>query len=185
MKTLKNLWKYISNFWSNLFWHIKKPKLDVEFRLCDYKHKDETISEFLLKISKRLMEHFTYTHDGVEQLGDTTPPPPYAYYQFTLGDLADDCDGYHSALYHIAHMNNIECRLYTIISYSNSYGHCVLAFKEDNIWKILDYRTIYTIFLANPHYAELTDNHYIQYARVYNYETNKFEITKEKLLYEN
>lgn len=56
-------------------------------------------------LAKTLLESYEYTPDGPSQLFDAMRPPAYCYKEYKQGKLRDDCDGFHSALYHILDRN--------------------------------------------------------------------------------
>lgn len=133
-------------FWSNLYWRRKKSRYNVPIREEDKIKKGETINKYIDRATHIIMDTFEYTHDGIDQLGDTTPPPPEIYAQFKEGSVwKDDCDGYHSCLYHLAYENGIMCDLISILSLNNKYGHCVLGYiDEKGNYHIQDYLTNHT-----------------------------------------
>ncbi len=173
LKLLYNLWRPFYIFWSNLYW--ANAVKDFILRDVDHIEKEENYTHYLLRMANKLFDNFQYTKDNLEQLGDSIPPPPEAYKRFAEGTLKDDCDGFHSALYHIAHCNGIECKLLSILSVKNDYGHCVLLFK-DNEWKVLDYNNTMTIDVAKKHYKKVTEE-FVEY-------TATFDYKKEKLINE-
>ena len=139
------IWRPIRTFWSNFYWrYVRHAATECPLDDADLRHGDESPTKYICRIDKKVMDAFDYKHDGIEELGDTTPPPAEMYRQMKSGHFADDCDGYHACLYHLAKHADIECALLTILSMVNSYGHCVLTYKDENgFYHIHDYLTDY------------------------------------------
>jgi hypothetical protein len=74
-----------------------------------------------------LYAKFDYTKDGIDQLGDSITPPPQNYAHYLQDTVKDDCDGFHSLMYHCVKKSGIECYLLSVVS--NDGGHCVLVFN--------------------------------------------------------
>lgn len=92
----------------------------------------------------RLYDKFNYTDDGVDQLFDAVTPPPQNYQYYLDGEVKDDCDGFHSLLYHCLAKSGIECYLLTVHPTKITSSHCVLLLKLNGLYRVIDYRTIYT-----------------------------------------
>lgn len=123
--------------WSN-FRFRKEERHSIEVWKC---HSITTMND-ILKIAREMYKNFEYTNDGADQLWDAVCPPPYAYIKITAsGKLKEDCDGFHSLMYHILSCNNIPC--YLTIVYAKKAGHCVLFFKYNEEWCILDYTSLF------------------------------------------
>lgn len=181
----KNLfWKIISDiaiswwcFWSNIRFR-KSIKENIEIK------KEENIKTIddILTLVFKLYQKFKWTKDGFDQLFDAITPPPQNYQHYLDGLLKDDCDGFHSLVYHILYNNNINCYLLTANAING--GHCILLFKLNNLWYINDYKKIYggkedvkeiiqeynQIFSKNYKTKEVLFNGLVSY----NYENKRF-----------
>lgn len=122
-------------FWSNRRWR-KAVKEDIEIeeedRVWDY--------ESLKKVANQIYKKFRYTHDGVDQLFDSIVPPPQNYINYRHDLVYDDCDGFHSTLYHCLHRSNIEC--YLLTANAIGAGHCILLYKLNAKWGVVDYTSV-------------------------------------------
>lgn len=109
-------------------------------------------------------------------------PPVCAYRQIKTSKLRDDCDGFHAAMLHILTANNIECYLLTAVAIGG--GHCILIFRFDNKWHILDYTRVYdaeeaaieVINKYNEVYPKLYETKPVFYNGIvqYNYKKGKY-----------
>ena len=152
---MKQFFIIIANFiyrffhlpWSNFYWkRIKRAATDYPIADEDLRYGDESAEEYICRIDRKVMDAFDYKHDGAEELGDSVPPPAEMYRQMSEGHFADDCDGYHACLYHLADKNGIFCRLLSVLSAVNKRGHCVLLYLNRNgTWHIHDYLNDYEI----------------------------------------
>ena len=179
MELLYKIWRKFAVWFSNIHWSFA-------FKSCplnntDYVQIGESKTNYVKRMSTKIMDAFEYKHDGFDELGDTIPPPAEAYYQFLRGELVDDCDGFHAALYHAAMSNGIECKLIEIFSTKNFFGHCVFLFKDET-WKICDYTHIMDLDEAYEYYKEKTNNSFVVYEVVW--ENNKYH-TKAIDLFES
>ena len=105
--------------------------------------EEDQISGSMAEIRKlipRLYKRFTYTKDGIDQLGDAITPPPQTYQYFLDGELKDDCDGFHSLMHYVLSSNGIKC--YLLTAHAFRLGHCILLFTHKNKWYVNDYNTI-------------------------------------------
>lgn len=153
-------------FWSNLRWK-KERELNVpveEVHLVQYLTEIKT----LVKV---LYNNFSWTADGADQLGDSICPPAYNYKRWQEGVLKDDCDGFHSLVYHCLTASNIECYLLSVTHLRG--GHCVLLFKHKNKWYVNDYSRIHSGFATA---AEAIADYNAAYI-------NTYERGKKKYLY--
>lgn len=116
-----------------------------EERHSTFLREEDTVNSIpsIQALARRLYEQFDYTSDGPNELWDAVCPPPYAYAQVTSGSrLRDDCDGFHSLMYHCLSQSGIPCYLLSVSAPGG--GHCVLTFYFQHCWHVLDYRTLYT-----------------------------------------
>lgn len=197
-----NIFKFIVNYlgrpitiwWSNYYWKtFRAPRYSASITEKEKKKDTETIKEYIKRTTDTVMKRFTYKHDGIDELGDSTPPPPEIYAQYAdknKEDFRDDCDGYHSCLYHFASQSGIDCRLVTILSNVNKYGHCVLGYTDEyGLQHIMDYRTDYTGDTLDDiiieHYHDCTDGAWLVFETKYDYEKNKLvNIPRERYAFE-
>lgn len=170
--------------WSNFYWkHIKHAKIEYPIADEDLRAGSETPKEYMCRIDKSVMKAFDYKHDGPEELGDSVPPPAEMYRQMKEeGHFADDCDGYHSCLYHLADKNGIFCRLLSILSMKNKWGHAVLLYlNNDGTWHIHDYRADYSTpangdrdDLILEKYADVCGDTMLVFESEYDYKTGSW-----------
>jgi hypothetical protein len=173
--------------WSNRRWKnaIKYVELKEEDKLEKLTKANITI------LVKKLYKNFHWTADGITELWDSITPPAQNYQHYLDGELRDDCDGFHSLVYHCLHNNGIECYLLSAIAVGA--GHCVLVFKLNDKWYVVDYSTVLNGYDT---LQEAIDNYNIHYVDVYNaesevvyngliqydYQTGKFSSVKNQLL---
>lgn len=122
--------------WSNYrFKNVERfsKELEEDDRVSTYKD----IQELVIK----LYGCFIWTADGIDQLGDAITPPPQNYKTYLERPLKDDCDGFHSLVYHCLYNSGIKCYLLTANPIGE--GHCVLAFTLNDLWYVIDYNKIY------------------------------------------
>lgn len=129
--------------------------------------KEETLTDFVKRCSAKILTTFIYKHDGLLEFGDTIPPPPEAYFQMKHGELKDDCDGFHSCLFHMVRNYAADCKLLEIFSLHNTFGHCVLQYNDF----ICDYDRIMNIDEAKDYYNDLCEGEFIVFGVDY---TTKF-----------
>lgn len=171
-------------FWSN-FRFRKMERFDKSILEED---KVQTVNE-IKNLCKKLYKKFTYTQDDITQLYDAILPSPQAYKNYLKGELKEDCDGFHSLVLHCLKCNNIESYLLSVNA--GFGGHCVLIFKHNNIWYVIDYDTIYS---GSEDLSDIIDRYNDEYVKVYkekhkvynnclidyNYEKGKFKLTSVK-----
>lgn len=92
------------------------------------------------KLLRKLYAKFKWTADGPDQLWDCITPPPQTYEHYLEGLLQDDCDGFHSLVYHCLFNSGYECYLLSAASLKD--GHCVLLFRFKDRWYVIDYTSI-------------------------------------------
>ena len=93
------------------------------------------------QIARQVYKRFDYTADDFDDLWDSIVPPPQNYQNYLDGMIKDDCDGFHSTMYHFMYNSNLENYLLSVIALGSS--HCVLLFKFGDMWYINDYTTIH------------------------------------------
>ena len=122
--------------WSNYrFRNVERfnTQLQDEDKVSNYKDIKELIV--------RLYSCFIWTQDDITQLGDAITPPPQNYKTYLEQPLKDDCDGFHSLVYHCLYNSGIKCYLLTANPIGE--GHCVLTFTLNDLWYVIDYNKIY------------------------------------------
>lgn len=96
---------------------------------------------------------FDWTMDDITQLTDSFKPLPYIYNEYYDAKKAggstkfkDDCDGFHSVVYHVLNANSIECALITLVTKPFTKSHTMCAYKavEDGktVYYVCDYNRI-------------------------------------------
>ena len=171
--------------WSNIRW--RKSIKDCEILTED---RVKTLSE-IRSLVRKLYSRFNYTSDGVDQLGDSITPPAQNYTNYLTESVKDDCDGFHSLVYHCLRKSGIECYLMSVVS--NDGGHCVLLIHINDRWFVNDYTSVYTGFSNMSNAVADYNKKYINlYCKkesevVYNgfisfdYDTGKFRSVKHEL----
>lgn len=171
--------------WSNIRW-CKAAKS------CELQEEDKVknVTEIRALVDK-LYDKFTWTADDITELGDSITPPAQTYIEYLNGELKDDCDGFHSLVFHCLKNSGFECYLMTCIVENG--GHCVLVFKHKDKWYVNDYDKVYTghttlqeavedynsIYLKKYH-ANLSEVLYNGFI-IYDYEKTKFYSVKKEL----
>lgn len=173
--------------WSNRRWKnaIKEYPIQDEDTATKEDGKEiDRFYDFLTKEANRVYEKFHYTKDGIDQLGDAVRPPAQCYKDLVDGALKDDCDGFHSALYHIMTQENIPGPMYlaSISARDGSKGHAILVGVDPlGGWFAQDYTKTLNITVFNQvnmakelqlYYSEhgYGENAYIQF---YTYDKEK------------
>lgn len=165
-------------WWSNFFWKVfKKSVYEMRLYEVDYFIRD-ILAEIEMKANE-VLERFHYKYDGIDELGDTMPPPAQMYYSFRcLGKVKDDCDGFHASMYHILQKNAINSQLVRVSSLVNMWKHCVVAFKLNGKVYVLDYNHIYAgntlEEIVAEHYGEVTKHKYLIFTQTYDYKKHKY-----------
>ena len=183
-------WKIISDistlwwcFWSNIRFH-KYIRKNIDIK---EKYKNINSIEDILKIINELYSKFVYTKDGIDELYDAITPPPQNYQHYLDGELKDDCDGFHSLVYHILYNNKINCCLLTTTALNSA--HCILLFKFNNLWYINDYKKIYggfedvkeTILKYNEIYQNIYKSKPVLFNALVKYNYNKGRFYKTSI----
>ena len=140
---------WLWGLWSNLRW-CKAKKVYPLQPVDLISKRDITCSYDVIKFCKeaatRIHSNFTWTEDGIDQLKDAIRPPAQCYSDAINSHLDDDCDGFHSALYHIMSQTSLlELGLKPyLLSITDRYGrgaHCFfIARNIDGKIFIQDYR---------------------------------------------
>lgn len=122
--------------WSN-FYFRKSIRSNIGI-----KEEDRVFTvDQIKKLTAKLYNKFTWTEDGPEQLFDAVTPPPQNYQNYLDGGVKDDCDGFHSLVFHCLYNSGIECYLMT--ANAIKAGHCLLIFRLDGLWHVDDYFCVY------------------------------------------
>lgn len=164
--------------WSN-FRYRKVERHNVACSPEDRAYSEDTIR----KLASKMYGKFQYTSDGVDKLWDAVCPPPYAYSTISKGEkLRDDCDGFHSLMYHCLDNGAIKPFLMTVNA--RGAGHCVLVFYFDLKWYVLDYTTLYVgqynLELAIESYNKTFKDKYGAKSKVYSNLFLKYSYNKGK-----
>lgn len=119
----------------------------------------------IIKLAKRVYSKFKYTQDDISQLWDAIVPPPQNYLNYRGGIIEDDCDGFHSAVYHVLANSHIIQDCYLMAVTAKECGHCVVVYRFDNKWYVLDYKKLYQGFDT---LKEAYENYNKDYSKKYN-----------------
>ena len=169
--------------WSN----FRYKKVERYYRFINAEDRAFSIPQ-IKSLAERMYGRFNYTPDGADKLWDAVCPPPYAYCQVKVGlKFADDCDGFHSLMYHC--LNTEITKPYLMTVYAKGSAHCVLVFYFDFRWFVLDYTTLYEGFVdikeAIKNYNEEFVKKYKAKSKVrsnlflqYDYTKGKFKLVK-------
>ena len=186
MKLLIHIRNFFWIIWSNFYYKSKKAELHST--QIDSKDRVKNINE-IDHLVKKLYRYFNYTKDSIELLGDAIIPPCEAYKQYKEGLLKDDCDGFHSLVYHCLIQSGL--RAYLLTAQTNKSGHCVTIFKFEGLWYVVDYNTIYgSCRKLEPSIEEFNtyyESNYLRGDKViindlyeYNYTKGKFKLLNFK-----
>ena len=189
----KFLWKLFAPFANEVWWPIWS---NFRWRkvLKDYPVAEEHMVKNLTEtraLVKVLYNGFKWTADDIKDLGDSITPPAQCYKDFSDGLLEDDCDGFHSLVYHCLAKSGMRCYLLSVVS--DNGGHCVLVFENKGKWYVNDYYKVYDGYAT---LKEAVDAYNIEYIKRYckegsevvyngfiefNYQTGKFRSVKKDL----
>lgn len=147
MSIFCKLWlDYLKPFWSRIRW-CRKRKIEA-YPLQDHITETYTIQTMCSDVYRK----FTWTMDDITQLGDSYAPVEYMYNQYvdsaTTGKkFQDDCDGFHSVIYHILTQNGYDCVLFTIATKPITKSHTMVIFKKDDCYYLINYTSVqkYTV----------------------------------------
>ena len=122
--------------WSNFRWRnaLKEHTVDEE-------HLVKNLTE-VRALVKELYKKFKWVADDATDLGDSITPPAQCYKDFCNGLLEDDCDGFHSLVYHCLQASGIIWYLMSVDS--DDGGHCVLVLENKDKWYVKDYNKVYS-----------------------------------------
>ena len=142
MKFLARIWlDYLKPFWSKIRWN-KQRKVVAE----ECKETVKTIAEIRAMCSK-VYSCFEWTMDDISELFDSYRPTEYLYNTY-LGEKAkgkkwqDDCDGYHTVIYHILIQNGFDAVLFTIATKPFTKSHTMCLFKADGKMYLVNYTSV-------------------------------------------
>lgn len=150
--------------WSNFRWR-NSTRHNIGIEPEDKVNNLHDLDNLLSKLLKK----FTWTKDGPDQLYDSITPPPRNYERYQEGLLEDDCDGFHSLVYHCLYNSNIECYLMSTCAVKS--GHCVLVLRFEDKWHVVDYGTIYGGFYS---LKQAIENYNESYVTIYNTKSEVF-----------
>lgn len=174
------LWiKYIRNFWSLIRWNGKR-KIDSEEVI---EVNDNNLKTTLADI----YSHYTWTMDDISQLGDSLRPAPYLYNWYltakastTNEKVKDDCDGYHTIVYHILKNNGYNVALITVATKPITKSHTMTVIKDTNddgtvSYRVIDYKNIKSYASLEEFVVNYTYTVRVWSLDVYNYEARRFK----------
>ena len=128
MKFLAMVWlECLRNFWSNLRWCAHRKDTTKEIPTVNADNLNSTLRE--------VYNNFEWTMDDWTQLFDSMRPAPYVYNLYfgaenTKTDFKDDCDGFHTVIYHILKNNGYDVALITVATKPIKNSHTMCAIKE-------------------------------------------------------
>ena len=136
------LWcDYLRLFWSSIRW-CRKRKITSNTVV---EKVDSTITSVRAMCNK-VYSKFEWTIDDFSQLFDSLRPCGYLYnwYQESTKEnpLKDDCDGYHSIIYHILTANGFNAAIFNVVTSPISKSHTMTLYKRDNNYYLVDYTSV-------------------------------------------
>lgn len=177
-KLFYNIWSRVWIWWSNIRWC--KARKDITFDSVDKIKNNESIENYVRRISTLLLSSFKYKYDGIDQWFDSIPPPPEMYARYLEDNYIDDCDGFHSGLSFFLHNSNIQHKILLIDSLHNSFAHCVVEYFNGTQWKICDYDYQMTKEDAITYYTNRCNGDFLVYDYEYDYSKNKFKFLSHR-----
>ena len=176
---------WFSKFWLNHF----KPWWS---RLRWYKHlEDESCA--IPKVTRRTMEsalkdiyaHYKWKADGFSELTDSYRPIPYIYNMYVQAAesstiFEDDCDGFHSVVYHMFEHNGYSCALLTMVTKPFKNSHTVCAFRIKDAYYVVNYQKISGPYTSLQDFVDAYKDP-VRYWNLqkYDYEKHKFYTVAE------
>lgn len=188
----KWLFKLFAPFANNVWWPLwSNFRWRKALKQCEVKSED--IVDNLVKIKvlvKKLYSKFKWVADDLRDLGDSITPPAQNYSDYLNGLLEDDCDGFHSLVYHCLQASGVRSYLMSVVT--DDMSHCVLVFNYKNKWYVNDYNKVYEGYATLKEAVEAYNISYLDcYCKdgsevlynafiEFNYTTEKFKaVTKE------
>lgn len=126
--------------WSKWRWR-KSFTFNVGIEETDKINKTSLDVQALIR---KLIKKFHYTSDDYTELWDSLTPPSQLYVDYLAGKVEDDCDGFHSLVYHILSNSGIEC--YLLTANARKADHCILLCYVEGLWWVVDYSKLYNGF---------------------------------------
>ena len=178
---------HIKLWWSKVRWFNKRK---IESKECTEKVNSLTdIRLMCIDVDKR----FEWTMDNIDQLFDSYRPTEYLYEMYHDSTIEkpfkDDCDGFHTVIYHILKQNGYKCALLTIATNPMKYSHTMTLFVDtDGRYCLVNYNAVHkyadgtTIqqIIDEYNYANGFKKEYFWTLHEYNYETKSFYKIDEK-----
>ena len=178
MKFLSMIWlKCLRNFWSSIRWIKERKEVSKDV----IKVNDNNLVSTL----RDVYSHFKWTMDDWTQLFDSMQPASYLYNQYLeckedSSKVLDDCDGYHTIIYHILKNNGYDVALITVATKPITQSHTMVVIRDINENGGVSYRVVNYMLVKGPYKTieEFVDNYNYEVIYwcldKYNYETNKF-----------
>lgn len=175
------LWcDYLKPFWSRIRW-CRKRKIESEEVTEKVTHTRTSVRSMCQEVYSR----FEWTMDDFSQLFDSLRPCGYLYnwYKDSTREepLKDDCDGYHSLIYHILKANGFDCCIFSIVTNPMKHSHTMTLYKYNGAYYLVNYTSVKGYF--NCTIQDIVDDynkshgfkkeHYWNTQR-YDYEKKKF-----------
>lgn len=138
----ESLWcKHLKHFWSKIRWCRKRKEKSREVVTVD--------DAGLYPLLKDIYAHFEWTMDDWTELFDSFTPAPYLYNLYDEAKknenvVLDDCDGYHTIIYHILKNNGYNVALITCVTKPITKSHTMCLIKDDNgTYRVINYTRVY------------------------------------------
>ena len=176
------LWcKHLKHFWSKLRWWKQRKEVSKEVI-----HVDDTN---LKAMAQDVYRNYKWTMDDWTEFFDSMRPAPSLYNEYLAAKetpeadkVLDDCDGFHTIIYHILKNNGYNVALITVVTNPITKSHTMCLIKDGpKSFRVVNYTTI-----KGP-YATIQEfiDDYSTPARCwcldgYNYEKKKFYNIDEK-----
>lgn len=181
---MKQIKIFISFVWNKYLRYIYSKLLFVndvnDYDICE---NIQSLSD-INNIVNNINNIFIYKKDFIDEIHT----PAQCYKNYHDNNFYDDCDGFHSAVYHILSKNNIEQWLITQV-FTNMQGHTFLLFKYIGLYGIIDYKNIKFGIVSQKYinnilkYYKYDDGEYMyHYIWKWDYEKKKYVNCKESEL---
>lgn len=187
---IAKIWlSYIKPYWSRFHW--RKYLGGESAAVPTVKATRTDIGKFL----SECYSHFDWTMDGIDELTDSFCPLPYLYNKYVSQKeagkkLQDDCDGFHSVVWHVLNANNIECALITVVvkPFWDSHTMCLYRGEKDGkkVYFVANYSIIYKAFNTIEEFIAYYENlkkTKIRYWQLDKYDYEKQMFVRDKVLW--
>lgn len=173
------LWcDYLKPFWSKIRWCKKRQVVSREV-------SEQVTSDIssVRSLCSKVCSRFEWTMDDISQLFDSLRPCEYLYQLYCNANyddpLKDDCDGYHSLIYHILHENGFDCCILTIVTNPIRDSHTMTLYKVNGCYYLINYTSVRKYETNNI--QEIVDdyNNRNQYGKEHYWNTQRYDYIKK------